>query len=138
MQYKIPVHIENDDPIIWPFSLKQLWICMIGCWIGYGLFKSLEPRVWFEIAAIPSWLIIAFTFVVVLFKKAEMTFLMYILALLRFNINFKERCWKWWVDSFSPLDIWIITLNDEKKDKDIKVKDKSADLETFENHLNKI
>jgi hypothetical protein len=30
MQYKIPVQIENDDPIFLGMSLKQLIILMIG------------------------------------------------------------------------------------------------------------
>jgi hypothetical protein len=34
-----------------------------------------------------------------------MTFVPFILALLRFNINYKERSWQAKTDSFSPLDI---------------------------------
>jgi hypothetical protein len=42
---------------------------------------------------------------IALFKQYEMTFIPFILALLRFNINYKERFWKQATDNFSPLDI---------------------------------
>ena len=54
MQYKIPVQIENDDPIFLWLSLKQLVILIVGWAIGYSIFKWLAPGVWSEIAAIPA------------------------------------------------------------------------------------
>lgn len=57
MQYKIPVQVENEDPILLGLSLRQLTIVMIGFGIAYSLFKSLEAKVGVEIAAIPSILI---------------------------------------------------------------------------------
>lgn len=43
MQYKIPIQIENDDNIIFGFSLKQLGVVIVGVVIGYGIFTKLEP-----------------------------------------------------------------------------------------------
>ena len=58
MQYKIPVQIENEDPIILWLSLRQLTILIIGSGIWYTVFKSLLPSMSAEVAAIP-WIIIA-------------------------------------------------------------------------------
>lgn len=138
MQYKIPVQIENEDPILLWLSLKQLWIIMGGFWIAYGIFKSLEKSTWAEIAAIPSIFIVAVTLFVALFKQYEMTFLPFILAILRFNINFKERSWKPGVDSFWPLDIGIIVQSDSKKEDVVDMKTKAEKIQSLENNLEKI
>jgi hypothetical protein len=45
MQYKIPVQIENEDPIFLGLSLRQLTIIMIGFSGAYGIFQSLAPSV---------------------------------------------------------------------------------------------
>jgi hypothetical protein len=45
-----------------------------------------------------------------------MTFVPFLLALLRFNINYKERIWQAKTDSFAPLDIGIIVINTKKED----------------------
>lgn len=138
MQYKIPVQIENEDPILLWLSLKQLWIIMWWFGIAYWIFKSLEPNTWAEIAAIPSLIVVAITLFVALFKQYEMTFLPFILSLLRFNINFKERSWKSGIDSFSPLDIWIIVDNNNKQEQQIDLKTRSEKIKSLEDNLNKI
>ncbi len=138
MQYKIPVQIENEDPILLWLSLKQLWIIMGGFWIAYWIFKSLEPNTWAEIAAIPSIIVALITLGIALFKHSEMTFLPFILAFLRFHINYKERTWKMWVDSHNPLDIWIITVNDKKEEKQIDLQTKKEKLSSLEDNLSKI
>lgn len=138
MQYKIPVQVENEDPIILWLSLKQLSIIMWWFGIAYWIFKSLEPKAWAEIAAIPSLIVVAITLFIALFKQYEMTFLPFILAILRFNINFKERNWKSWVDSFSPLDIWIIVDNNNKQEEQIDLKTRSEKIKSLEDNLNKI
>jgi hypothetical protein len=45
MQYKIPVQIENEDPIVLGLSLRQLAILMIGGGIAYSIFTGLAPSV---------------------------------------------------------------------------------------------
>lgn len=137
MQYKIPVQIENDDPILLWLSLKQLMLIM-GWWsVAYGVFVSLEKYSSWEIAAIPSIIIFWITLFIALFKQWEMTFLPFMLALLRFNINFKERSWRAGTDSFSPLDIWII-IQDTKKEENIDLKLKQEKIKSLEDNLNKI
>lgn len=138
MQYKIPVQIENEDPILLWLSLKQLWIIMWGFAIAYGIFKSLEPSTGAEIAAIPALIVAAITLFIALFKQYEMTFIPFILALLRFNINFKERSWKSWVDSFSPLDIGIIVNTDKKQEDVVDLKTKAEKIQSLEDKLSKI
>lgn len=40
MQYKIPVQVENEDPIFLGLSLRQLMIIMIGWGFAYMIFQS--------------------------------------------------------------------------------------------------
>jgi len=138
MQYKIPVQIENEDPIILGLSLRQLTIIMIWFWIGYSIFKSLEPSTWAEVAFIPAFLIAWIALVIAIFKYSEMTFIPFILAFLRFNINIKERIWKNWVDSYNPLEIWTITINNKQNEKTIDLDDKKTKINSLEDNLNKI
>ncbi|MDD5769382.1 MAG: PrgI family protein [Candidatus Gracilibacteria bacterium] len=138
MQYKIPVQIENDDPIVLGLSLKQLIIMMVGGAMAYGTFNSLEPKIGGEVALIPTIVLVLITLFIALFKQYEMTFLPFILALLRFNINFKERYWIKAVDSFSPLDIGIIVNQEKKEDNNIDFKDKMEKIKSLEENLNKI
>ena len=91
MQYKIPVQIENEDPIIAGLSLRQLAILLIGFWIAYSTFTSLAPILWSEIAAAPAILIAIITAIIALFKNHEMTFVPFILSLLKLNINEKKE-----------------------------------------------
>lgn len=138
MQYKIPVQIENEDPIVFNLSLRQLAIIVRWWWIAYGIFKKLQPTVWAEIRAIPSLIVLGIALIVALFKQYEMTFLPFMLALLRFNINFKERYWVKWIDSFWLLDTWIISISEKKDEKNIDFKDKLNKLENLEEKLKKI
>lgn len=105
MQYKIPVQIENEDPILLGLSLKQLTVIMIGFGISYTIFTSLAPKTGAEIALIPSGIIGTLTVLVAIFKQYEMTFIPFILALLRMSINPKERSWLSGTDSFQPIDV---------------------------------
>lgn len=138
MQYKIPVQIENEDTIIFWLSLRQLMIIMVWWGIAYQIFTSLEPNTGWEIAAIPSIIIFAITLLIALFKQYEMTFIPFILALLRFNINFKERFWIKWIDSFSFLEIWIVVNNTKKEDSLMDFKNKIEKIKSLEENLNKI
>lgn len=138
MQYKIPVQIENEDPIILGLSLRQLTIMIIWWAIAYSVFKSLVPTVWVEVAAIPGVLIAWIAFLIAVFKQSEMTFVPFVLNILRYNTNGKERVWVKWVDSFQPIDIWFTTNWDEKKSEDIDFKDKLDKIKELDDKLNKI
>jgi len=138
MQYKIPVQIENEDPIFLGLSLKQLAIIMI--WLGFAfmVFKSLEPNVGPQIALIPAIIIAVITLAIAMVKMYEMTFLPLFLAFLRQNINLKERFWIQWVDSFHPLDIGNITPDEIKTDDIIDLSSKIEKLQTLENNIDKL
>jgi len=138
MQYKIPVQIENEDPIFLGLSLRQLIIMMVGWWIAYSLFNSLAPSLWVEIAAIPSIFIALVAFMIAVFKHSEMTFIPFVLSLTRFHTNYKERKWIKWVDSFQPIDIWYITNIQSKKDETIDFKSKMDKINELEDKLSKI
>ena len=138
MQYKIPVQIENEDPIFLGLSLRQLMIIMIGFGIAYLLFQNLAPQTGGEIALIPSGAIAALTVAVAVFKYNEMTFVPFIHSLIRFNIFPKERSWQNTVDSFQPIDIGFVTNFEEKKQEEIDMQGKIDTMETLQEKLRKI
>ena len=124
MQHKIPVQIENEDPIFLWLSLRQLTIIMIWWGIAYTMFKSMAPNFWAEISLIPTIFVIWLALTIALFKKWEMTFFPFILAILRFNVNSKTRKRDSWVDSFQAIDIWYISSLSDKKEEKIDFKSK--------------
>ncbi len=138
MQYKIPVQIENEDPIVLWLSLRQLAIIMIWWWIWYSLFTSLVVSMPVEIAALPSLFIAIIAIMIAIFKYSEMTFIPFILSFIRFKTNMEERKWIKWVDSFQPMDIGYITNTQLKKDDSINFSNKIEKIKELEERLNKI
>lgn len=137
MQYKIPVQIENEDPILLWLSLRQLSIVMIWFWIWYSIFKSLAP-IWVEIAAIPAITIAIIWVVIAIFKYSEMTFIEFLLSFIRYKVNIDNRKWVKWVDSYSLMDIWFISNIENKIDNKIDFQDKINKMKEMEDKLNKI
>ncbi len=138
MQYKIPVQIENEDPILLGLSLRQLFILMAGGWVAYLIFTSLEPVFGGEIALLPSGLIAATTFAIAVFKIHEMTFIPFVLSILRKNINVSERSWQSGVDSWEPMDIWYLTSQQAKTQEEISLDEKAQSLEQLQEKLKNI
>ena len=138
MQYKIPVQIENEDPIFLGLSLRQLTILMVWSWIGYSIFKSLATTLWVEIAAIPYVFIAGLSFAIAKFKIAEMSFIRFVLSFVRQKVNVETRKWIKWVDSFSPLDIGYLSSTQEKKEEKIDFKSKIDKINELEDKLNKL
>jgi hypothetical protein len=138
MQYKIPVQIENEDPVFLWLSLRQLWIIMVWFWIAYALFKNTAEKVWPEIAAIPSIIIAVVAILIATFKQYEMTFIPFILSAIRFNINAKERKWVNWTDSYQPIDIWYLSYYDGKKQDNVDFKSKIDKISEIENKIDKL
>lgn len=138
MQYKIPVQIENEDPIVFWLSLRQLVIIIVWWWIWYSLFTSLEPDVWVEMAAIPWITIFLIAVIIAVFKYSEMTFVPFILSFIRFKVNYEERKWMKWIDDFQPIDIWYQVNNWSIKEEKIDFTDKIDKIKELEDKLNKI
>jgi len=138
MQYKIPVQIENEDPIVLWLSLKQLSVLIWGGWLAYVVFKWLAKVVGPEVAMLPAWIIFIITILVVFLKISEMTFLPYILNLIRQSINWGEKKWVKWVDSFQPIDIWYVKKAIEKKEKKIEIVNKKESLKDLQDKLKNI
>lgn len=138
MQYKIPVQIENEDPILLGLSLRQLSIIMVWFWIAYSIFWWLTDAVWSEIAAIPSIIIALIAVTIAIFKYSEMTFIPFVLSFIRYKVNLDTRKWNKWVDSFSALDIWFINSAEDKLDKKIDMWSKLDKIKDLEDKLNKI
>ncbi len=138
MQYKIPVQIENEDPIFLGLSLRQLFILMVWGSIAYGIFQTLAPQTGWEIALIPSWLVFGLTLAVAVFKYNEMTFIPFILSLIRLNIFPKERWWENTIDSFQPIDVWYLSAIEEKKNENIDMQGKMDTIGELQEKLKKI
>ncbi len=138
MQYKIPVQIENEDPILLWLSGRQLAIIMIWGWIWYSIFQSLAPVLWNTVALFPAWIILAIAVWIAVIKVYEMTFLRLVLAFIRYKVNLDTRKWTKWVDSFSAMDIWFISYNENKAEQKIDTKSKIDKIKDLEENLNKI
>jgi len=138
MQYKIPVQIENEDPIFLGLSLKQL-IILMGWWaIAYMIFKWLAPNIWNQVAAIPAIIVAIFTLVVVLFKHSEMTFIPFILNFIRHKTNSDPKIWSKWIDSFEPIEVWYVIQEQKVKKSSIDTSAKEKKIEAMKDKLNKI
>lgn len=138
MQYKIPVQIENEDPIFLGLSLRQLAIMMVGFWIAYNIFQTFAPRAGWEIALLITSPIVAITIAVAVFKAYEMTFIPFVLAALRLFIYHDGRYWQNWIDSFQSIDIGFITNEQEKKQENIDMQEKANSLQDLQEKLKKI
>lgn len=138
MQYKIPVQIENEDPIVLWLSIRQLWIIIIWWGISYSLFNTIAPNIWVEVALIPSVLIFWFFIIVAIFKYYEMTFIPFILAYVRFKSNIEERKWIKWVDSFQPIDVGYLANQENKIEDKIDYTEKIDKIKELENKIHKI
>lgn len=137
MQYKIPIQIENEDPIVFWLSLRQLIILFAGMWVAYATYSSLEPVIWVNAAAFPSIIFVLISLWIALFKYSEMTFMLFLFTILRSWVNWWERSWQKWVDSFSALDIWFIVDNKNRKEK-IDFWDKMDKIKNIEELIEKI
>ena len=138
MQYKIPVQIENEDPIFLGLSMRQLFTIMVGGSFAYLIFRSLESDIGPEIALLPSWIIFWITVLIAVFKHSEMTFIPFVIALVRLNIFPRERNWESGVDSFQPMDIGFVTNLDEKKQENIDMTQKIDTIDELQEKLKKI
>ena len=73
------------------------------------IFKSLESGVGPEIAAIPAVIVVLIALFIALFRNAEMTFLPFILNLMRLNLNTNVRVWNKGTDSFPNLEVGYVS-----------------------------
>lgn len=137
MQYKIPVQIENEDKIFLNLSLRQLTIIMIGWGFGYMIFKSLEPNVGADIALFPAIIVTGIAVVVALFRHTEMTFVPFVLNLIRLNLNVGNRVWSKWVDSYNSLEVGYIRALEETKNNG-ENKNSHTTFESVEEKLGKL
>jgi len=138
MQYKIPVQIENEDPIFLGLSLRQLLILMVGFSFAYLVFTNLEPNTWPEIALIPSGIIAILAIMIAIFRQYEMTFVPFVLALILHNSFDKERRWEQWIDCYQPLDIGFIVASETKKKDSVDLSKKIDTIQDIQEKLKKL
>lgn len=138
MQYKIPVQIENEDPIFLGLSLRQLAIIMVGGGIAYGIFQTLAPQTGWEIALLPSWVVAAISIAIAIFKYNEMTFIPFVLSVIRINIFPRDRTWQSGTDSFWSLDVWFLTNEVEVKQETVNLQEKIDSLDELQDKLKNI
>ncbi len=108
MQYKIPIQIENEDIIVAGLSLRQIIVMMLWGGMGYTIFKTLEPQIGADLAAIIAVPVIIIGIIIALVKISEMTFLPWLLNLLRLSLNVKERIWSKGTDSYPEIMIGYV------------------------------
>nr|MDD3719704.1 PrgI family protein [Candidatus Gracilibacteria bacterium] len=138
MQYKIPVQIENEDPIMLGLSLRQLSIIMVGGGIAYGIFKKLVVNIPAEIALIPTIIIVIITLFIALFKNSGMTFIPFVMSFIRYKVNIPERTWRVGVDSYSPMDIGFLSQNEIIEKENIDFQTKMDKIKELDEKLKKI
>ncbi|MDA9129264.1 PrgI family protein [Candidatus Gracilibacteria bacterium] len=138
MQYKIPVQIENEDPIFLGLSLRQLFIIMVGGGFAYLVFNSLVPQTGPEVALLPSGFIFLVTVLVAVFKQYEMTFVPFVIAFIRLNIFPRERRWQSGVDSFQPIDIGFVTQDGQKEQQNVDMQKKIDTMDELQEKLRKL
>ena len=138
MQYKIPVQIENEDPIVLGLSLRQLMIIMGFGGIWYLFFISLSEIAPVEIAAVPAIILLLLWILIAKFKQYGMSFIGYVLSFLRLKSNVPERRWMQWVDSFQPIDIWFQSEAKDDKTQKVDFDSKRDKMKNIEDHLHKI
>ncbi len=115
MQYKIPIQIENEDVIVAGLSLRQLTIIMVWSWLAYTIFKSMETSAWPEVALIVALPFVVIGLVIALLKIAEMTFLPWLLNLIRLSLNARTRLWSQGTDGYSDIDIGHVSSTDNRQ-----------------------
>ena len=138
MQYKIPVQIENEDPIVIGLSLRQLMIIMGFGWVWYLFFISLAEIAPVEVAVIPAIILLLLWVLIAKFKQYGMSFVGYVLSFLRLKSNVPERRWMQWVDSFQPIDIWFQSESKDEKTQKVNFDSKRDKMKNIEDHLHKI
>jgi hypothetical protein len=139
MQYKIPVQIENEDKVFLGLSIRQIGIIMIGAGLAYTIFKKLEPVVGAVGAGIPSGVVAFIGVVIALFRNSEMTFLPFILNLVRLNLNGTEmRTWAKGTDSYSNLRVGYVQPYQAQKGETTETKGITEAYESIEDKLSKL
>lgn len=138
MQYKIPINIENEDKIIWQLSLRQLFIIFAWGWLAYAIFSTLNDLTWNAMVAwLPAIIVAIFFIFVAILNVSEMTFMSLVFNFIRHWVNWYERYWQQWVDSFSAMDIWYVIDIRNKKEK-VDFSKKMDKIENIDEILKKI
>ncbi len=87
MQYKIPIQVENEDTIILGLSLRQMGIIIVGLILAFGFFNKFQTTLPKTPLIIICILIAGIFFLIAKFRTHDMTFLPFILNLVRYKIN---------------------------------------------------
>jgi hypothetical protein len=67
-----------------------------------------------------------------------MTFIPFILSLMRFLIFPKERAWENTIDSFQPIDIGYLSAAEEKKSENVDIQGKIDTISELQEKIKKI
>lgn len=130
MQYKVPQHIDIEDKIVGPFTMKQFVYLLVSGFIVYAwwnfsnTFISPPPILIFIPLAVPVG-ILGLCFA--LLKINDRPFEIFILSLLKFIFSPKQRVW---TEGYQPPNVIVkdpaaIGIKEEAK-KDIRTLDELA------------
>jgi hypothetical protein len=114
MQYKIPIQIENEDPIVLGLSMRQLTVMMMWGGLAYTIFKSLETQIGPQGALIVAAPFAIIGIIIALVKIAEMTFLPVVLNFFRLRLNSRERKWSMGCDGYSDMEVGYVSMTTQK------------------------
>lgn len=67
-----------------------------------------------------------------------MTFVPFVLSVVRLNIFPRQRYWQNGIDSYQPIDIGFVTNDQEKKEENIDMKNKMDTMQELQEKLKKI
>jgi len=118
MQYKIPIQIENEDPIVLGLSIRQLTVMMMWWGLAYTIFRTLAPKLGSEAALIFAVPFALIGIIIALVRVAEMTFLPFVLNFFRLKLNSKERKWSMWCDGYSDMEVGYVSMTTTKANAD--------------------
>lgn len=127
MQYKVPQDVQRADTIIGPITWMQLLILMVGGFISYTVYNTLQTNwqitVWLPFTLIPAAITLAFAFL----KIHSLPFHEYLMHLIEYNVLPKQRIWI--QGTASP---FMSSLEEKKEEKKAIANTKPQQTKTIE------
>jgi len=123
MRYKVPHNIDMQDRIVGPLTMLQFIEAVIGGGLAYICFSGIPGFIGTFLGIIVALLTLAIVFV----KINERPFTAFLVSLIQFVLNPKQRSWH--KDAEDSLNVEIIKPVEKKED---KIKTKHINREQIE------
>lgn len=132
LQFKVPQHIEMEDKIIGPLTMKQFVNLLIGGMITYAIIKTYNPLL-IAFVGVPIGLL---TLAIAFIKVQDQPFPQFLLSLILFMVKPKERTWHkdWHIEGKTNTVVQktkvVTATSEEKHIGKAELKDLSTILDT--------